>query len=192
MRKKQLRNQMLAVRKTFDLSLLESEMCQKLLSWSVFKDAKAVLSYVSMRGEVDLSRLIALNTDKTWYLPRVISTEEMIFIEINPENYRQTLVLSSMGVLEPPLMTDVSHVFNANSPALLLVPGLTFDRQGFRLGYGKGYYDRYLKQLKSSCPDSITVGVVPDSLLQEKIPADSWDFPVDYLLTEQQIIHIAK
>jgi 5-formyltetrahydrofolate cyclo-ligase len=63
----------------------------------------------------------------------------------------------------------------------VVVPGLAFDRAGHRLGYGKGFYDRFLAQLN---PKVIKVGLVPSQLIFEQLPKDPWDQPVDYLVSE--------
>lgn len=78
------------------------------------------------------------------------------------------------------------------SPEVLqavLVPGLAFDPQGHRLGYGQGFYDRFLSQLGTGI---VTVGVAPGALVRGEIPADPWDVSVEYLATERGVLRLAS
>lgn len=71
------------------------------------------------------------------------------------------------------------------SGAVCVVPGLSFDRRGFRLGYGKGYYDRFLEKFTI-----ITVGLCYNELLSGALPADAYDVPVDYIALQDSFIKV--
>ena len=91
----------------------------------------------------------------------------------------------TFGVLEPKhkqckLVTDLSHGF-------CIVPGLCFDAKGYRLGYGKGYYDRFLSEFKG-----VTVGICYTSCVQYGLPHGYFDRPVDILVTENYIRRTEK
>ncbi|MDR0325629.1 MAG: 5-formyltetrahydrofolate cyclo-ligase [Oscillospiraceae bacterium] len=79
------------------------------------------------------------------------------------------------GILEPPVGADVME-----DPAVAIVPGLAFDREGRRLGRGGGYYDRWLARHKCR-----TVGLCHESRLIERIPQEEWDIPVEWVQTGQ-------
>lgn len=68
------------------------------------------------------------------------------------------------------------------TPDCLIIPGLGFDCSGFRLGRGKGYYDRYLFQMPG-----LKIGLTYDSLILDSLPADEHDIPMDYVITESGI-----
>lgn len=93
------------------------------------------------------------------------------------------LAPGSFGIPEPdperaPLATE--------APGLVLVPGLAFDRVGFRLGYGGGYYDRYL----AAHPAVWSIGLAYDFQVLEELPAAAWDRPVHALLTPSAFLEI--
>lgn len=76
------------------------------------------------------------------------------------------------------------------APAALLVPLLAFDRRGFRLGYGGGYYDRTLAELRRG-GSILAVGLAFAAQEVERVPADPWDMPLDLVATEQGVIVMA-
>ena len=86
---------------------------------------------------------------------------------------------SSFGVLEP--LPDAAEV----TPGVLVVPFLAYDAQGFRLGYGGGYYDRTLRALRRSPPGPLAVGLGYAAQLMTELPHDGNDEPLDWLVNEQ-------
>ena len=74
-----------------------------------------------------------------------------------------------------------------NSPkTLVLVPALSFSPEGYRLGYGQGFYDRFLAKI----PQAATVGIALSALISKEIPTEPWDLPVKYLATENGVRQI--
>jgi 5-formyltetrahydrofolate cyclo-ligase len=96
----------------------------------------------------------------------------------------QRLVLHPFGMAEP---ASDSPVIAPEEIELTLVPGLAFDRLGFRLGYGGGYFDRFLKNF-----NGVSAGIVFHDLLFEKIPHSVHDIPMHWIITEQEIFSIQK
>lgn len=92
---------------------------------------------------------------KKWYFPTVVDEETMVFDERRDE-------------------------FD-----LIIVPALIVDKKGYRLGYGKGYYDRFLTKLNEDC---IKIVPVPDELVVECLPHDEFDIPVDMAVTQSKIL----
>ena len=86
----------------------------------------------------------------------------------------------SYSIPEPP---KDATAFSSDTKALCVVPALAFDTLGFRIGYGKGYYDRFLKNF-----DGYTVGAVYSELLSELLPRGYYDMAVDIIITERRII----
>jgi 5-formyltetrahydrofolate cyclo-ligase len=93
---------------------------------------------------------------------------------------------SGFGIPEPILCPD-SRLLTAEElflpDTLVIVPALAFDRKGFRIGYGGGYYDRLLE--RASCP---SVGLTFHELLQLELPRDPWDRPVQAVCTEEELL----
>ena len=153
-------------------------ICTYLAAWEVFQAAKVILTYMPIRGEVDLRTLLANFPEKHWLLPRIIPGEEgcMVFHPYDPDN----LILHPFGMAEP-----AAHLLQVpgNEIQLVLAPGLAFDRSGWRLGYGGGYFDRFLMRFKGVC-----VGVVFETLLLKAIPHGEYDIPMNWLVTEEGLV----
>ena len=88
----------------------------------------------------------------------------------------------SYGILEPPPGNPVYDPETDLGSAVCFVPGLVYDKAGFRLGYGKGFYDRYLSAF-SGC----TIGVVYSDYILREVPRGRYDVSVDILLTEKGV-----
>lgn len=174
----------------FSRSLLDEEtrkrvdngVFQNLISMFEFKGCQFLLAYVSVGEEVDTRAIIAhaLLHNKTVAVPRCIPGENRL------EFYRieslDELKESRFGLLEPDADPDKKVVKPVCG--LCLVPGLSFDRFGNRLGYGGGYYDRYLERFSS-----VTIGLCRSQLLSSEIlPCDFHDKQVTLVLTEKEII----
>jgi 5-formyltetrahydrofolate cyclo-ligase len=152
------------------------QICERIREWAAFPPSGIVFTYLPMRGEVDLRPLIAAAPHLRWAIPRVVDSPapHLVFHEYKPEQ----LVPHRYGMLEPKAALPVVEPEHAE---LILVPGLAFTRQGFRLGYGGGYYDRLL-----SAPEHApTLGTCFQALLLEEIPHEPHDVPVDFLVTER-------
>ena len=159
---------------------MDSDIQCRLLTLREYRAEDTVFTYVSKEIEVDTIAVIkaALLNKKRVAVPRCIpGTREMAFYYIRSLG---DLEKGSFGVLEPiparcEAVTDFSHGF-------CIVPGLGFDAQGFRLGYGKGYYDRFLSQY-----GGFTVGICYSSCVQWQLPHGYYDRPVDLLITEKYV-----
>lgn len=156
---------------------------ENLFASPVWKNAQAVLSYCSFRGEIDLSPIWeqARVEGKAYALPRTVTGAaegRMIFQHVKNEG---DLVVGRYGLSEPssacPEVTDFER-------ALCIVPGLAFDKEGYRLGYGGGYYDRFL----AGHPTVIPVGLCYGACLCNRLPRDGHDIPVSYIFTERSVM----
>jgi 5-formyltetrahydrofolate cyclo-ligase len=194
---------MLALRRQLPLPELNRALQDALLAWPGFREVRRVLCYAAFREEIDLTPLIAHCPEKQWYLP-VTSPAGEVCSAPDPTGepamipatagrltfyrYRAGEPLHSgrYGVPEPD--PAIGEPLGAPEPGdLLLAPGLAFDRRGYRLGYGKGYYDRFLADAAGQGCALRTVGVVPLALVRDSLPADPWDVRVDFLLTERGV-----
>lgn len=130
--------------------------------------------YQPLKGELDPQEVIRSCSHLTWVYPR-ISDAGMSFHELEGRP-----VVKGTLAWEPPADAPLRTVREISG---FLVPGLAFDRKGFRLGRGKGYYDQYLASFKG-----IKVGVIPQTRLFPELPTDAWDVRMDYLATEDQFL----
>ncbi len=153
-------------------------ICAHLAAWDVFQSVETILTYMPMRGEVDLRSLLTDFPEKRWLLPRILPGQDgrMVFHEYDPDN----LIVHPYGMAEPaPQLPQVS----ADELQLVLAPGLAFDHSGWRLGYGGGYYDRFLQDFRG-----VSVGIVFQPLLFGSLPHGEYDVPVGWLVSESGLI----
>ncbi len=160
-------------------------VCDHLSSWPPFQQARTVLTFLAFRNEIDLGQLFERWADKHWLVPRVVegaklAPDQRPYLVLHPYNSRQ-LVRHRFGMLEPdPSLPNA----DPSEVEIVLVPGVAFDRQGGRLGYGGGFYDRLLPL----AGQSIRVGVTYDVLVLDEIPMAPWDCRVGWLVTPEGLI----
>lgn len=144
-----------------------------------YLNSDVLLLYASINSEPDTFYLIdkALNDRKTVYLPKV-NGETMSFHKINS---LKDLSKGCFGIKEP----INGLVFNSQTAACI-VPGLAFDKKGCRLGYGKGYYDKYLVDK----PDIVKIGFCAGCGLADEVPAESNDVFMDCIIVDDEIFCI--
>ena len=150
---------------------------QRLVEWPAFRQAQTVMAYMAFGNEVSLLPLMNQSRDKRWVIPRTVTEPgpRLILHLYDPAR----LVRHRFGMLEP----DVSlPVVEPGELDLVLVPGLAFDRRGYRLGFGGGFYDRFLPHVTAG-----KVGIVATALLVEHVPNDHFDQRVDYVASEAGI-----
>ena len=162
---------------------LDYEMHQRLWKLPAYRKSQLIFTYVSKPIEVDTHILIAtaLSQHKSVAVPRCIENNEMEFYEIHSFD---DLTPGNFGVLEP--LPEKCRKVTDLSQGLCIVPGFSFDSNGFRLGYGKGYYDRFLMKFAGD-----TVGLCYSACVQWNLPHGYYDRPVDVLVTEKYIRRIS-
>lgn len=147
-----------------------------------FQKAQEVVIYISIHGEVDLSELFEKHKEeKSFILPRVNRSDNRL--DLYKINNLEDLVKGSFDVPEPP--ENLEQV-NVEELDLIIVPGIAFAKDGHRVGYGAGFYDRLLK--KVSCPK---IGVAYEFQIVENTGGEDHDEPVDYVITEKEITPIS-
>lgn len=139
-----------------------------------------LLVYVSTAIEVDTHRIIrqALSDDKIVAVPRCVpGTRNMEFYRIHA---LEDLKPGAFGVLEPE--QEPHNLMPEDTVGLCLVPAFSYDWSGFRLGYGKGYYDRFLSNFQGNM-----VGLCYSNCVQRSLPHGRYDRPVELLVTEKYL-----
>lgn len=185
MSKKELRENALKIRNGFtrrQVSESSERIILKLLDHPWYRDCGTLFTYVSMEKEVETHRLIekAISDGKRVCVPRVVPKQHMLAVPIT--NPAADLEKGFFGVLEP--VAQLQPVPQQEID-LVIVPGIAFDREGYRIGYGGGYYDKYLKTLPSRCR---TIGLVFHAMLAEKVPREAHDKKVMLVITEKELI----
>lgn len=170
-------------------------------NWETYKEAELLLFYVSYRSEADTLQLIeeALAEGRTIAVPKVVGTE-MVFYRITEVTQ---LVEGYKGILEPDVerceaVTEVKGTDAAQSQSatgselpkntLLFVPGCAFDEKGGRMGYGGGFYDRFMEKY----PDVLRVALAYEEQLVEEVPREAHDKSVNIIATEKRLVKVSQ
>lgn len=181
----EIRQEVLSTRKRMDADELErlgSLITDHVLNAEWYRDARCIHCFYGAagKGEVSTLRIIeqAMATGKTLVMPRVSDRAggmEHIRVE-HKDHFRA----GPWGIMEPSgeLTVPVTEI------ELVLVPGLAADPAGNRIGYGKGYYDRFL----DSAGHALKAMLIPERFIVDRIPAENHDVPMDCLVTENRIL----
>ncbi|MBQ2676051.1 MAG: 5-formyltetrahydrofolate cyclo-ligase [Clostridia bacterium] len=160
---------------------MDASVLKRATSLYKYKEAKTVVTYVSTAIEVDTRELInhALRNGKRVAVPRCVpDTREMEFFYINSLD---ELEKGSFSVDEP--NPDKHEKVTDFKGSICFVPGLCFDKRGYRLGYGKGYYDRFLSGYEGT-----TVGLCYSNCIRHSLIYGKFDRKSDIVITERGII----
>ena len=198
--KREIRERALALRDALlpaERTTYSIEIIDKIIHLDGYRNAAALLIYVSFRSEVETGKLIekAISDKKAVFAPAV-SGREMEFFRITSLN---ELKSGYQGVLEPAQKAESSYRTwmrqreTASKKTLLCMPGAAFDRERNRIGYGGGYYDRYLSSARSAehgekSGDIETIALAFSCQVFAEIPSEPHDLRPDRVVTEQEII----
>lgn len=152
---------------------------QRLMATDQFAAARSLALYSPIHNEIATSDIFAgaCRQGKQVYYPRVVG-DSLHFVQIDSP---AQLVPGFFGVLEPTADLENSR----QEPDLILVPGVAFDRRGHRLGYGRGFYDRYLAR----CTEPVVrVGFSYSFQLCDALPVGAHDQSLDALVTDTETI----
>ena len=168
-----LRSYFRQLRRTLDLEAISEGICRALEQR--LRDPMTVLAYMGTPEEISLDPIFDQLSQIRWGIPRCGPDRSLIWHDYG--QIQGAWVTSPYGIREP--MPDSPEV-DARRADLILVPALAYDYQGSRLGYGGGYYDRFL----ASC-SAATWGILPHACFtSDPLPQDPWDRRVDGVLTE--------
>ncbi len=143
---------------------------------------KTVMVYLSMKSEVETHELIESLLDQgREIIAPIIDTKSGQLIPKCVQNMEKDLVRHRFGMLEP---NTNCPIFPPDQLQLIIVPGIAFDSNGYRLGYGKGFYDRFLP----TCPNAVTIGIAFQTQIVENTYPQPWDIPVQHIFTEEGLI----
>ena len=187
--KKILRNKILIIRNSLDKEVKEAmddKIYNKLITSDLYIKAKNIFIYLSFGSEIQTNNIItkALRDGKEVYIPKVYKKNKLMKA-VRLKSF-DDLKENSMGILEP---IDDSNYIDKREIDLILVPGVVFDLNGNRIGYGGGYYDRYLQDIKEI---RNKVVLAYDLQIVDSINPDIHDIAFDYIITNTRLEKIIK
>ena len=182
MKKDEIRKKYIEIRKNIKFKKIKSYIIfLKIKNMDLYKKSNVIALYNSTSNEVNTKRLInySLKKKKIVLLPVVVG-KEIIFYKINKKT---KYIKSKFGVFEP--ITDIKDKLDPNVIDLIIVPGICFDYEGNRIGFGKGYYDRFLQNKNLN-----TIGICFDEQIIDKVEIEKTDISMDNLVTDKRNIRI--
>jgi len=183
--KKDIRDKILKQRETIDVDTKnqwDDNIFNNLVNSELYKKAKTIFAFVSFKSEVDTHRIIkrAFEDKKIICVPKIESKQKgMEAVKIN--GFDQ-LKEGYFGILEP---VEGCPAIDNKAIDLIFVPGVAFDKQGGRLGYGAAFYDRFLANIDESVEK---IAIAYNFQILDHIPMDEHDVRIDGVITEEKII----
>ena len=161
-----------------DKAELDERITAKILSDEAYRSAETVFCYVSVPQEIDTSRILAdaAKCGKRIAVPRCGKNGQMDFHIVSSQD---ELVPGMYGIPEP---KGSCPIYIPGPDDLCIVPCLAADRRGFRLGYGGGYYDRYL-----AANPAMTIGLCYSACATDLLPNDAFDVPLQRIVTDKEV-----
>lgn len=166
--KNALRQKYKNIRKTLDGRLAGERIAAKIRQTHLYKEAKNVMLFYPTKFELDLRALLS-DSGKNFYFPKV--SGEKLDVCPNCEVFRK----SKFNIWEP-----CSDAIGCEVLDLVIVPALAVDKDGYRLGYGGGFYDRFLKTI----PKTRTLTPIFKELFVDELPHEDFDVRVDLVVTD--------
>ena len=182
--KTELREQFLLRRAALaaeEKALRDRKICDAVLASASFRFADTLLAFCPRKNEVDILPVLqeALHTGKRLALPRCEGEHLMRYHYVTSLD---SLTPGSYGILEPDAEAPL-YESSGDCSALCLVPGVVFDRFGYRIGYGGGYYDRFLHSFRGS-----VAGIVYRDFILPSLPFGRFDLPLPVMITDAGIV----
>ena len=180
-----IREELLAKRKNFpeeQRAEMDSAICRRLLSLMCVRYAEDILSFSPLKYEVGVTGFnsAVIQQGKNLYLPACLP--ESGLMEFRLVGKDQKLEKGKFSIMEPP---KESEIWEEKGQSVCIIPAVSFDSEGYRLGYGKGYYDRFL-----AGKNTVRVGVVYTEMMRDNLPRGRYDLAVDIIVTEKSVLTV--
>ncbi len=179
--KKILRTLAKEKRKTLNIKEISRQIRENIKNLQEYKYSRNILLYAPINNEVDVLQLFDGN--KNFYLPKVNPDKKTLSVFSHKKD--SVLINNFWGIPEPD--DDRETQISPSALDMVVVPALMADKSGFRLGYGGGFYDRFLPLLSTNCT---TIIPIPHSMLCTELPHEAHDKRVNYIITEKEIFQI--
>lgn len=170
----ELRNNAKHLRKTLDIKSISEKIVENISALETYQKAKHVMIFYPIGHEVNL--LALLNDNKQFYLPKVDGDQLLVC----PYNKKDKLLVSDFKTHEP--MTDP---INPDILDIIFVPALVVDKHFNRIGYGGGFYDRFLSK---NAHKATKIVAIPSALIVDKIPEENFDEKINMVISEEGLI----
>jgi 5-formyltetrahydrofolate cyclo-ligase len=183
--KKKLKARILKKRdalKPIQRAAMSVAICESLITRKAYHQAKTVAVFVTYQSEVNTLPIIQdiIHKGKVPAVPRITGKGKMEFYKIaDPDN---DLVPGTYGIREP---KKGLRKVKAEDIDLLVTPGAVFDNRGYRVGYGGGYYDRFIPKMNEGTP---VISLAYDLQIIDMVPNESFDKKVNMIITEKRVI----
>ncbi|WP_099189973.1 5-formyltetrahydrofolate cyclo-ligase [Tepidibacter mesophilus] len=187
--KKEFRKKVISERKKQGSDIINSNselIFQNLLKLDEIKEANTIMAYLNFNNEVKTDNIINyfLSKDQKVIVPITILNEKKLLLS-QIKDIETEVSIGTYGIREP--KSEFIRPVNVKELDIVIVPAVAYDINGYRLGYGGGYYDRFLESIRDDC---ITIGIAFEIQLFDEIPKENHDAQLDYIITEKRIIKI--
>lgn len=185
--KKEFRKKVINLRKEKDKDFIKHNsdiITDKLLNLDCIKNAKNIMLYLDFNNEVSTYSLIKklLNLGKIVSSPITLK-EERKLIPSQITDLKNGIQYGAYNIREP--KPECSPAINIKDLDVVIVPAVAYDKNCYRLGYGGGFYDRFLENLRK---DAVTIGIAFDLQIFYEVPKEAHDAQLDYIVTESRIL----
>ena len=185
--KKEFRKKVINLRKEKDKDFIKHNsdiITDKLLNLDCIKNAKNSMLYLDFNNEVSTDSLIKklLNLGKIVSSPITLK-EERKLIPSQITDLKNGIQYGAYNIREP--KPECSPAINIKDLDVVIVPAVAYDKNCYRLGYGGGFYDRFLENLRK---DAVTIGIAFDLQIFDEVPKEPHDAQLDYIVTESRIL----
>lgn len=170
--KDEFRKQAKAIRISLDIKSISEKIVQNILRLEVYKKAKNIMIFYPIGHEINLLELLK-DESKNFFLPRVNGKEMLVC----PYKLGDELTLSEFKTQEPKTASIDTSILD-----VVFVPALMVDKNNHRLGYGGGFYDRFLSKNALNATKIVTI---PTALIVDKLPSDEFDAKIDLIITDK-------
>ena len=185
--KKEFRKKVINLRKEKDKDFIKHNsdiITDKLLNLDCIKNAKNIMLYLDFNNEVSTYSLIKklLNLGKIVSSPITLK-EERKLIPSQITDLKNGIQYGAYNIREP--KPECSPAINIKDLDVIIVPAVAYDKNCYRLGYGGGFYDRFLENLRK---DAVTIGIAFDLQIFDEVTKEAHDAQLDYIVTESLIL----
>ena len=169
-----LRKKAKEIRSSINTEVISTAIINKIAKWEIYQNSHTIMLFYPIGNEINLLKLIN-DTTKKFVFP-VVDGNNMFPVYYKKEN---GFKIGAFNIKEP-----IGDIADIKDIELIFVPALAIDNRGYRLGYGKGYYDRFLNNIKNA----VTIVPISEHLIFYNIPTEKHDQKSDYIITENTII----